>query len=236
MECTHCYADSGPRGDHGVMSVDDWVRVIGECAGFGVRMVRFIGGEPTLHPALPTLVRTSREHGLRVEVYSNLVHVPEHVWSVLSEPGVALATSYYSDDSDAPIDPSACRAHRPRGGSASRPSRGRAAGTGRVRLRSRSAAPGRARRSGSGPERCSAMRRLRARQGRCVSHGGGVALRVLAVDARRQRPRAQPRRDHRRTVHAAGRARARCRGASPGGLQPPVLSVDDVRSAVFTVV
>lgn len=100
LECTHCYADSGPRGDHGVMSVDDWVRVVGECAGLGVRMVQFIGGEPTLHPALPTLVRASREHGLRVEVYSNLVHVPEHVWSALSEPGVSLATSYYSDDSD----------------------------------------------------------------------------------------------------------------------------------------
>lgn len=62
-------------------------------------MVQFIGGEPTLYPNLPALVGHALDRGLRVEVFSNLVHVPAAVWEVLERPGVSLATSYYSDDS-----------------------------------------------------------------------------------------------------------------------------------------
>jgi MoaA/NifB/PqqE/SkfB family radical SAM enzyme len=34
---------------------------------------------------------------MTVEVFSNLVHIPSHLWSVFSRPGVRLATSYYAD-------------------------------------------------------------------------------------------------------------------------------------------
>lgn len=79
------------------MEVDDWRRVIGEAATLGVRMVQFIGGEPTLHRALPELVSHALSCGLTVEVFSNLVHVSSSLWSVFSQPGVRLATSYYAD-------------------------------------------------------------------------------------------------------------------------------------------
>lgn len=98
LECTHCYADSSPRGGHGAMAVRDWVRVMDEAAALGTRMVQFIGGEPTLHDGLPTLIRHALARDLRVEVYSNLVHVTDELWNVFGEPGVGLATSYYSDD------------------------------------------------------------------------------------------------------------------------------------------
>jgi MoaA/NifB/PqqE/SkfB family radical SAM enzyme len=52
------------------MTPHDWMRVIDEAAGMRCRSMQFIGGDPTLHPALPALVR----HALRrmaVEVYSN---------------------------------------------------------------------------------------------------------------------------------------------------------------------
>ncbi|WP_372988823.1 radical SAM/SPASM domain-containing protein [Mycobacteroides salmoniphilum] len=98
LECTHCYADSGPAGSHGQMRRQDWERVIDELAAAGVVMVQFIGGEPMLHPDLGTLIDRATTRGLWVEVYSNLVHVPASIWPLLERPGVSLATSYYSDD------------------------------------------------------------------------------------------------------------------------------------------
>jgi len=60
--------------------------------------VQFIGGEPTLHPALPRLIGHALAGGLEVEVFSNLVHVPPELWEVFAQPRVRLATSWYTDD------------------------------------------------------------------------------------------------------------------------------------------
>jgi MoaA/NifB/PqqE/SkfB family radical SAM enzyme len=80
------------------MAGADWRRVIDQAAALGVRLVQFIGGEPTLHPELPGLV----DHALRlrvgVEVFSNLVRVTPQLWDKFARPGVRLATSYYTDD------------------------------------------------------------------------------------------------------------------------------------------
>ncbi|GAB3686571.1 radical SAM protein [Saccharopolyspora tripterygii] len=98
LECRHCYAESGPEGDHGAMVDTDWRRVIDEAAEVGARMVQFIGGEPTLHLSLPALIDHARTRGVEVEVFSNLVHVTPGLWDVLAQPGVRLATSYYSTE------------------------------------------------------------------------------------------------------------------------------------------
>ncbi len=97
LRCTHCYAESGPTNTHGAMAVTDWVSVLDQAADTGVEMVQFIGGEPTLYPRFKALVEHSLGRGLTVEVFSNLVHVTDDLWEVLSQPGVSLATSYYSD-------------------------------------------------------------------------------------------------------------------------------------------
>jgi MoaA/NifB/PqqE/SkfB family radical SAM enzyme len=78
------------------MTSDDWYRLLDEAAALNVRIVQFIGGEPMLFPALPALVQHALARGLTVEVYSNLVHVTRKMWSVLEQPGVRLACSYYS--------------------------------------------------------------------------------------------------------------------------------------------
>src|SRR6266567_7768494 len=99
LRCRHCYADSGPYGGHGSMTAADWLRVLDEAVGLGVRNVQFIGGEPTLHPDLPQLVRHALGRGLGVEVYSNLARpLSEKLWALFEMPGVSLATSYYSPD------------------------------------------------------------------------------------------------------------------------------------------
>jgi MoaA/NifB/PqqE/SkfB family radical SAM enzyme len=98
LRCIHCYAGSGPAGTHGTMTALDWERLIDEAAGMGVRTVQFIGGEPTLHPELSRLVQYAVAAGLRVEVFSNLVHVSPGQWAAFSLPGVSLATSWYTPD------------------------------------------------------------------------------------------------------------------------------------------
>ncbi|MEU8195609.1 radical SAM protein [Microbispora amethystogenes] len=97
LACDHCYASSGPDGVHGTMGVTDWRRVITQTREAGAGMGQFIGGEPTLHPALPELVRHALDTGMEVEIYTNLVHVSPAMWETFQLPGVRLATSYYSD-------------------------------------------------------------------------------------------------------------------------------------------
>ena len=99
LTCVHCYADSGPRQDHGEMTRSVWLRVIDDAASAGVENVQFIGGEPTLHPNLSEFVERALAHNIKVEVFSNLANISQSMWQTFSRPGVSLATSYYSDDS-----------------------------------------------------------------------------------------------------------------------------------------
>lgn len=98
LQCQHCYSDSGPWGAHGSMRTRDWLRVIDQASDLGASLVQLIGGEPTLHPDLPVLVHHSLDRKLRVEISTNLVRVPHRMWSLFEQPGVRLATSYYSRD------------------------------------------------------------------------------------------------------------------------------------------
>lgn len=98
LTCTHCYADSSPRGGNGTMSADDWEHVIDQAAALGVRTVQFIGGEPAIAPHFPRLMRHALDAGLNVNVYSNLVRVTPPLWELLTAPGVSLSTSWYSAD------------------------------------------------------------------------------------------------------------------------------------------
>lgn len=100
LECSHCYAASGPGQGHGIVSADQWMQTLTEAATAGVQQVQFIGGEPTSHPALPLLINHARQLGLRVEVFSNLFLIRAHVWQALTQPGVSLATSYYSSGAE----------------------------------------------------------------------------------------------------------------------------------------
>lgn len=96
LRCEHCYADSGPDRTHGMMTTQDWIRVIDESRQLGASMVQFIGGEPTLHPDFLVLAHHALDSGVRVEVYTNLVHVGPAVWELFDRLGVEVATSYYS--------------------------------------------------------------------------------------------------------------------------------------------
>lgn len=100
LECSHCYAASGPGRGHGTVSTDQWMQTLTEAATAGVEEVQFIGGEPTAHPELPRFITHALQLGLRVEVFSNLFSIREHVWQALAQPRVRLATSYYSSGTE----------------------------------------------------------------------------------------------------------------------------------------
>ena len=100
LSCGHCYAESGPTGEHRAMTTADWETLIAAAPAAGIRKVQFIGGEPTNRPGFPRLLSHAINVGLHVEVFSNLFHISGEVWRLLATPGVALATSYYSDDPD----------------------------------------------------------------------------------------------------------------------------------------
>ncbi|QXJ22838.1 radical SAM protein [Actinomadura graeca] len=97
LQCTHCYNASSPDGTHGTMTRDDWISVLDQAARCGVSDVQFIGGEPTLHPHALDLVKYALSLGVRVEVFTNLVRVPQLWWDMFQHDGVSLRTSYYSD-------------------------------------------------------------------------------------------------------------------------------------------
>ncbi|GAA4104169.1 radical SAM/SPASM domain-containing protein [Actinomadura miaoliensis] len=100
LSCSHCYNSSGPTGDHGTMTGEDWTRVLDQAAACGVERIQLIGGEPTLHPHAVQLVDHALSLGLHVEIFSNLVAVSASWWRTFQQPGVSLATSYYSDQAD----------------------------------------------------------------------------------------------------------------------------------------
>ncbi|MFF3754556.1 radical SAM/SPASM domain-containing protein [Streptomyces sp. NPDC002018] len=95
LECVHCLNSSGPRGKHGSMSREQWQNVLTDAAASGTSMVQMFGGEPSLHPDFPILVEYALALGLEVEVYTNLVHVTDRLWTLYRAPGLRLATSYY---------------------------------------------------------------------------------------------------------------------------------------------
>ncbi|GHI07196.1 hypothetical protein AQI88_22345 [Streptomyces cellostaticus] len=98
LQCSHCHNGSSPAGAHGTMTAEDWTRVLDDIAAAGIPHVQFTGGEVTMHPDAPSLIEHALTLGLRVEVYSNLVHVNADWWQLLRRQGVSLATSYYGGE------------------------------------------------------------------------------------------------------------------------------------------
>src|SRR5262249_50686297 len=77
LTCVHCYADSSPQLDlEGEMALADWLNVIDEAVVLGCSRIQFIGGEPTLHPQLLTMIRHARTAGIAsVEVFTNATSI-----------------------------------------------------------------------------------------------------------------------------------------------------------------
>lgn len=102
LRCVHCYSDSSPDSTgRDLLAADDYRRAMEDARALGCRQVQFIGGEPTLNRGLPDLIATARALGFElVEVYTNLVALPERLLQTLVHHGVSVATSFYSACAD----------------------------------------------------------------------------------------------------------------------------------------
>ena len=98
LKCVHCYAESGPSLDStDVLNAENYQRLISSAASLGCRRLQFIGGEPTLHPALPELIAHARKNQFDlVEVYTNATRISDQLLSCFIDHDVSVATSFYS--------------------------------------------------------------------------------------------------------------------------------------------
>jgi MoaA/NifB/PqqE/SkfB family radical SAM enzyme len=79
------------------MSEQDWENIIDQAAVLGCRALQFIGGEPTMHPALPALIERARVRGFEtVEVYTNGTMFHPRVKEAFIRHRVDLAFSVYA--------------------------------------------------------------------------------------------------------------------------------------------
>jgi len=102
LRCVHCYADSGPeRPRYGKLMTADYRRVIMEASEAKCQSIQFIGGEPTLHQDLPSLIQFAAECGMkRIEVYTNLTSISDTLLQTIKRYQVHLATSVYADNGE----------------------------------------------------------------------------------------------------------------------------------------
>jgi radical SAM protein with 4Fe4S-binding SPASM domain len=103
LRCVHCYGAFGPRsGDAGVrLGLEDWRRVLHELRALGFARIQFIGGEPTLHPALTDLLLAARECRFEfVELFTNATQVDDVLLNLLGYCRTHLATTLYAASAD----------------------------------------------------------------------------------------------------------------------------------------
>jgi organic radical activating enzyme len=71
FRCPICYANAGPELQPAFLSLAEAERRALQAKSSGARTISLTGGEPTLHPQLPELIRLIRRLGLHVYLVSN---------------------------------------------------------------------------------------------------------------------------------------------------------------------
>lgn len=79
LRCVHCYADAAGGKRDAEMSTDDGKTFIRQLADFGVPVVLFSGGEPTLRDDFLELARYAGEQGVGVVVSTNGTLISEEM-------------------------------------------------------------------------------------------------------------------------------------------------------------
>ncbi|MFJ3229032.1 radical SAM protein [Streptomyces sp. NPDC086783] len=67
---TLCFVQAGPTKGHGTMEVEEWRQVISQAAALGLKKIKLIGGEPSLHPHFGELLEHALAEGQKVIVFS----------------------------------------------------------------------------------------------------------------------------------------------------------------------
>ncbi|TVQ98563.1 MAG: radical SAM protein [Desulfovibrionales bacterium] len=101
ISCDYCFArETRSRHPHDI-SADDFDRLLGWSKKAGIQTIAFIGGEPTLHPELETMIKETKLRGLNIVVFTNCLFA-EHIAKTLAEHASNIVVNYnhprnYSD-------------------------------------------------------------------------------------------------------------------------------------------
>ncbi len=97
LHCRHCYVAAAPGvKDHHYVSRKSWLACLADAQHLGIPRVQFIGGEPTTHPLLPTLMEHARLLAFcGIELYSNATRLNAKLFDSMRQNKVSLATSLY---------------------------------------------------------------------------------------------------------------------------------------------
>jgi sulfatase maturation enzyme AslB (radical SAM superfamily) len=100
LQCSHCYAESGPKtSNKNALSSAQYRQVIFDAYENGCREIQFIGGEPTLNPDLPALIHFCSDLGYTfIEVFTNLTRLSDELLTCCKQNGVHIATSVYASE------------------------------------------------------------------------------------------------------------------------------------------
>ena len=98
LQCIHCYAESSPHsGKNDILTEQNYLDLIRQIHDLGCSNVQFIGGEPTLNRSLPRLIEETSYYKFDfVEVFTNLINLPEDLLQTFVKFNIAVATSFYS--------------------------------------------------------------------------------------------------------------------------------------------
>ncbi|MEM3243313.1 MAG: radical SAM protein [Conexivisphaerales archaeon] len=86
MRCAACYVSAG--SGRGELSIYQWKHIIRELDEAGARYVYFLGGEPTMSPHLPELIKFSSELGLSPSLSTNGLAGSSNIARKLAESGL----------------------------------------------------------------------------------------------------------------------------------------------------
>lgn len=96
--CIHCYEGATHFETKAPLPFEAWLKVIEDLSLLGCKTVQFIGGEPTMYPKLPELIRYAKQRGIKVSLFSNLYYVSEKTFNAIIENDVSVHFSIYASN------------------------------------------------------------------------------------------------------------------------------------------
>ena len=114
LNCEHCYEKNFLRTDEEPLSLDEKQRIIAECLELGVLSFDFVGGETSLDPTFPELVKACRPEKTYLTLATNGYNIAEDKIKYFLDIGIDKLNisidSWYSEVHDAFRDKKGCHA------------------------------------------------------------------------------------------------------------------------------
>ncbi len=89
LKCVHCYAQSEDLSYDNELNREQSLAMIDDLAAFGVPVILFSGGEPTVHPRLAEYAEYAVSKGMRAVISTNGTLITKEMAKVLKEIGLS---------------------------------------------------------------------------------------------------------------------------------------------------